>query len=44
MYCWSHGVVGHPGAEFKNKRPGHKSEATAKTILVGSNFGLPQEL
>ena len=35
---------GHAGDKCKNKRPGHKSEATATTRLGGSTFGLPQGL
>ena len=35
---------GHPGSEFKNKRPGHKEEATPTARLGGITFGLPQGL
>ena len=40
-YCWSHGACGHPGCECKNKKPGHKDEATFDNKMGGSTFLCP---
>ena len=40
-YCWTHGACGHPGSESKNKKPGHKDEATFANKMGGSTFLCP---
>ena len=37
-YCWSHGACGHTGAQCRNKKLGHKDEATFADKLGGSTF------
>ena len=43
-YCWSHGAGGHSGAEFKRKKPDHKTRANARKGSGGTTFGLSQDL
>ena len=45
-YCWSHGFLVHPNHTSKtcrNKKPGHKDEATRSNTMGGSQTGNPQE-
>ena len=37
-YCWSHGACGHDGKDCRNKKPGHRDEATFANRLGGSTF------
>ena len=37
-YCWSHGACGHDGKDCRNKKPGHRDDATFGNRLGGSNF------
>ena len=37
-YCWSHGACGHEGAQCKNKKQGHRDDATFSNKLGGSTF------
>ena len=38
-YCWSHGMCGHKSAVCRNKKDGHKDEATKENRMGGSNRG-----
>ena len=43
-YCWTHGylvVPSHTSQTCKNKKPGHKDEATRVNNMGGSQFGKP---
>ena len=35
-YCWSHGACAHWGKDCRDKKPGHKDEATFKDKMGGS--------
>ena len=35
-YCWTHGACAHDGSACKNKKPGHKDEATFANKMGGS--------
>lgn len=35
-YCWSHGACAHNGSDCRNKKPGHKDNATFANKLGGS--------
>ena len=37
-YCWSHGACGHDGTQCRNKKPGHRDDATFANKLGGSTF------
>ena len=37
-YCWSHGACGHDGKDCRNKKPGHRDEATFADRLGGSTM------
>ena len=36
-YCWSHGAGNHKSADCRNKKQGHKDNATFKNRMSGSN-------
>ena len=36
-YCWTHGACGYEGKYCRNKKDGHKDEATFKNRMGGSN-------
>ena len=42
LYCWSHGLGGHSGAQCRNPRPGHIPRASASKRLGGSAKGCPK--
>jgi len=42
-YCWTHGLCNHISKECKNKREGHKDDATFKNRMGGSSKGIKSE-
>ena len=42
-YCWTHGLCNHISKERKNKREGHKDDATFKNRMGGSSKGIKSE-
>ena len=38
-YCWTHGMCNHKSNECRNKRDGHKDDATKTNKMGGSNRG-----
>ncbi len=41
MYCWSHGGCGHLGGRCRDKKPGHKDNATFENKMGGSTNNCP---
>ena len=41
MYCWSHGGCGHLGGCCRDKKDGHKDEATFENKMGGSTANCP---
>ena len=39
LYCWSHGMCAHKSSECRNKKNGHKDNATKQSRMNGSNKG-----
>ena len=37
-YCWTHGACGHPSSACRNKKQGHKDDATFQNKLCGSVY------
>ena len=37
-YCWTHGAYSHEGKDCKNKKDGHKDQATFVTKMGGSTY------
>ena len=42
-YCWTHGLCNHISKECKNKKEGHKDDATFKNRMGGSSKGIKSE-
>ena len=41
LYCWSHGGCGHLGGRCRDKKDGHKDEATFENKMGGSTLNCP---
>ena len=41
LYCWTHGGCGHLGGACRDKKPGHKDEATFENKMGGSTANCP---
>ena len=42
-YCWTHGLCNHISKDCKNKKEGHKDEATFTNRMNGSNKGIKSD-